>query len=128
MRIRLQLVLVAALYGAGVAAQLSDDGAGVDGEQIYTRDCLACHMVDGRGVPGMNPSLVSSAWVAGSPDALAGFILTGGYGPDVLMARFDYLSDTELAALMSYVRFAFAGIQEAPIEPALVERMRSQIQ
>ena len=99
-----------------------------DGEQLYARDCLACHMADGRGVPGVNPALVSSAWVAGSPDALAGFILTGGYGPDVLMARFDYLSDAELAALMSYIRSEFARIQEAPIEPSVVERMRSQLQ
>ncbi len=85
-------------------------------------------MGDGRGVPGMNPALVSSAWVAGSPEALAGFILTGGYGPDVLMARFDYLNDAELAALMSYIRAEFAGIQESPIEPSLVERMRSELQ
>ncbi len=85
-------------------------------------------MGDGRGVPGMNPALVSSAWVAGSPDALAGFILTGGYGPEVLMASFDYLSDAELAALMSYIRAAFAGLQEAPIEASLVERMRDQLQ
>lgn len=75
----------------------------------------------------MNPALVSSAWVAGSPDALAGFILTGGYGPDVLMARFDYLSDAELAALVSYIRAQFAAIDEAPIPPALVESMRSQL-
>lgn len=85
-------------------------------------------MGDGRGVPGMNPALVNSAWVAGSPDALAGFILTGGYGPDVLMARFDYLSDAELAALMSYIRAQFARIQEAPILPSLVEQMRNQLQ
>ena len=85
-------------------------------------------MGDGRGVPGMNPALVASAWVAGSPDALAGFILTGGYGPDVLMARFDYLADAELAALMSYIRAQFAGIEEAPIPASLVERIRSQLQ
>lgn len=111
-----------------MAAQPAGEISAIDGAQIYARDCLACHMVDGRGVPGMNPALVGSPWVAGSPDALAGFILTGGYGPDVLMARFDYLGDAELAALMSYIRAEFARIGEQPIPPSLVERMRSQLQ
>ncbi len=109
-------------------AQPASDVSTVDGGALYARDCLACHMVDGRGVPGMNPSLVDSAWVTGSPDALAGFILTGGYGPEVRMSPFDYLSDAELAALMSYIRAELAGIEEAPIMPSLVERMRIQIQ
>ncbi len=109
-------------------AQPASDVSAVDGGALYARDCLACHMVDGRGVPGMNPSLVDSAWVTGSPDALAGFILTGGYGPEVRMSPFDYLSDAELAALMSYIRAELAGIEEAPIMPSLVERMRIQIQ
>ncbi|NNC63331.1 MAG: cytochrome c [Gammaproteobacteria bacterium] len=127
MGFRVQLALAAVFTGAGASAQTAADVSAVDGEEIYARDCLACHMSDGRGVPGMNPALIGSAWVAGSPDALAGFILTGGYGPDVLMARFDYLSDAELAALMSYIRNEFAGIAEAPIEPSLVERMRNQL-
>ncbi len=101
--------------------------AAVDGREIYVRDCLACHMTDGRGVPGMNPPLVGSPWVAGPPDALAGFVLTGGYGPDILMARFDYLTDDELAALLSYIRAEFAGLGE-PVIAAQVARMRSQLQ
>lgn len=101
--------------------------AAVDGREIYSRDCLACHMSDGRGVPGMNPALVGSPWVAGPADALAGFVLTGGYGPDVLMARFDYLSDEELAALLSYIRAEFAGIAE-PVVATQVARMRGQLQ
>ena len=127
MAYRTRFAFAAVLCGAGAAAQTASEGPAVDGEQIYARDCLACHMTDGRGVPGMNPALVSSAWVAGSPEALAGFILTGGYGPEVLMASFDYLSDAELAALMSYIRARFAGIEESPIEPSLVEQMRSQL-
>jgi len=122
------LALCSAAAAGCAMAQPAAEMPAVDGAQIYARDCLACHMGDGRGVPGMNPSLRASAWVGGSPDALAGFILTGGYGPDVLMARFDYLSDAELAALMGYIRAEFAGIEEAPILPSLVGRMRSQVE
>jgi mono/diheme cytochrome c family protein len=83
-------------------------------------------MADGRGVPGMNPPLIGSPWVGGTPDALAGFVLTGGYGPDILMARFDYLSDDELAALLTYIRAQFAGLTE-PVTAAQVAGMRSQL-
>ena len=123
---RLRQAALGAVLGIAAGAALAQPAT--DGAAIYARDCLACHMPDGRGVPGMNPSLVTSAWVAGSPDALAGYILTGGYGPEVLMASFDYLSDAELAAVMSYMRAEFAGIDEAPIPEALVARMRSQIE
>lgn len=97
-----------------------------DGEAIYARDCLACHMADGRGVPGMNPPLKGSAWVAGPADSLAGFVLTGGFGPEILMARFDDLSDAELAALLTYIRAEFAGIRET-ITPERIAALRSRL-
>jgi mono/diheme cytochrome c family protein len=112
---------------AAACASAQPIGPAIDGGQVYARECLACHMADGRGVPGMNPALVGSPWVAGNPEALAGFVLTGGYGPDVLMARFDYLTNAELAALLTYVRGEFAGIDE-PVPATLVQRMRSQLQ
>jgi mono/diheme cytochrome c family protein len=75
----------------------------------------------------MNPPLVDSPWVSGSPDALIGFVLTGGFGPDILMARFDFLGDAELAALLTYVRQTFAAI-EVPIAPEQVTAVRAQLQ
>jgi mono/diheme cytochrome c family protein len=98
----------------------------VDGQAIYSRDCLACHMADGRGVPGMNPPLTGSPWVSGPADSLAGFVLTGGFGPEILMARFDYLSDAELAALLMYIRAQFAGIDEL-ISADSIAAVRSQL-
>jgi mono/diheme cytochrome c family protein len=120
--------LLGGLFAVGCASVAPPEPvAAIDGGEIYVRDCLACHMKDGRGVPGMNPPLVGSPWVAGPADALAGFVLTGGYGPDILMARFDYLTDEELAALLSYIRAAFAGLAE-PVTAVQVARMRNQLQ
>jgi mono/diheme cytochrome c family protein len=110
--------------GSGIAVAQTE---AVDGKAIYTRDCLACHMADGRGVPGMNPPLTGSAWVAGPADSLAGFVLTGGFGPEILMARFDYLSDAELAALLTYIRAEFADIDET-ISAERMAAVRSQLQ
>jgi mono/diheme cytochrome c family protein len=115
---------IALLLASGLAAA-QDDPA--DGATIYARDCLACHMSDGRGVPGMNPPLVGSPWVAGPVDSLAGFVLTGGFGPEILMARFDYLSDAELAALLTFIRAEFAGIDET-VPAERMAAVRSQLQ
>ena len=43
------------------------------------------------------------------------------------MARFDYLGDYELAALLTYVRAEFANLDDA-VSSAQVARMRSQLQ
>jgi len=117
---------VLSLMALLAAAQSGADEASLDGAAIYARDCLACHMADGRGVPGMNPPLTTSAWVSGPADSLAGFVLTGGFGPQILMARFDYLSDAELAALLTYIRRAFAGLDET-ITAERVAMVRSQL-
>lgn len=77
------------------------------GLAVYQRECLACHMKDGRGVPGIHPGLVESPWIKGNSEALIGYLLTGGFSPAVLMARFDFLTDTEVADVLSYSRVAF---------------------
>ncbi len=94
---------------------------------VYQRDCLACHMADGRGVPGMNPGLLGSPWVLGSSDALVGYVLTGGFSPEVLMARFDYLSDTDMAAVLTYCREVF-GQGSGAVNVEQVARLRAQLE
>lgn len=97
-----------------------------EGRVIYERDCLACHMSSGGGVPGMTPTLIGSPWVTGSEDALIGFVLTGGFGPEVLMARFDFLTDHEMAAVLTYVRVEF-GDGPTAVTTDRVTRVRSRL-
>lgn len=98
----------------------------IDGRGIYERDCLACHMSSGRGVPGMTPTLVASAWISGSEDALVGYMLTGGFGSQVLMGRFDFLNDAEMAAVLSYIRQEYGG-GASPITAERVASVREQV-
>jgi mono/diheme cytochrome c family protein len=98
--------------------------AAASGRAVYERECLACHMADGRGVPGMAPALLQSPWVSGDADALIGFVLTGGFGPEVLMAPFDYLPDEQMAALLTYLRQAFAA-GGSPVSEGQVARVRA---
>ena len=84
-------------------------------------------MADGRGVPGMTPGLRDSPWVLGSSDALVGYVLTGGFGPVVLMASFDFLTDSEMAAVLTYCREEY-GEAAGTVTVEQVARVRAQLE
>jgi mono/diheme cytochrome c family protein len=125
--VRRLLVRFAACLGFALAPVLGlAQAPAPDGHAVYDRECLPCHMANGRGVPGMSPPLVGSPWVTGSPEAFAGFVLTGGFGPDVLMGRFDYMSDEDLAAALTFIRQTF-GSGASAVTPELVAKVRAQV-
>ena len=115
------------LTGCGGLARSPPAADPMDGRAVYERDCLACHMASGRGVPGMTPTLIASPWVTGGVDALIGYVLTGGFGPVSLMGRFDYLTDAEMAAVLNYIRREY-GEGAAPVTAAQVAAVRAQIE
>lgn len=106
-----------------------------NGEALFASTCATCHMADGGGVPNMQPSIIGSAWISNrDPQLLLSLILRGSailgeaaqaYSND--MAPQDHLSDTEIAAVASYVRlrFAAAPITE-PVTPAQVALARNR--
>jgi mono/diheme cytochrome c family protein len=61
----------------------------------------------------MQPGLVDSPWLAVGGTALAAFVLSGAFGgsgvdgPENVMPPFRHLDDTQLAAVLSYVRAEF---------------------
>jgi mono/diheme cytochrome c family protein len=99
---------------AATAAQLKQ------GEELFAKTCATCHMADGYGVPNLQPQIVGSGWIsAADPQPLLSLILRGSailgeaaqaYSND--MAPQGHLTDTEVAAVATYVRTRFAG---API-------------
>jgi len=80
------------------------------GASIYAMHCMACHQRDGRGLDEAQPSLAGSATVAGDPQALAAWVMFGERPPTlaprrsvVVMPQFAWLSDEQLAAVLSHV-------------------------
>ena len=90
---------------------------GSRGAEIYQQVCVACHMPDGKGVPGMQAPLVGSQIVAGDPSTLIRVVLKGPaavlpadrqkYG--VVMPPFETYGDADLAAVITYVRATFGS-------------------
>ena len=80
--------------------------------EIYNKYCLTCHQADGSGVPGMYPPLVKAEKITGPADDLVRVILFGLEGPigtdgltyAQVMPPQDFISDSDIALLVNYLR------------------------
>jgi len=92
---------------------------GGKGKAVYGRICAACHLGNGKGVPGNNiPPLAGSALASGDAYAPIRLVLHGLKGPIVrngvtingqMAAWKDQLSDAEIADVLTYVRSSFGN-------------------
>jgi len=124
----------AALMASG-GAPAASSGAAVDGGQIFAAKCVACHQATGLGLPGVFPPLAGSEWVLGNAKVLVQIPLHGitgrvqvkGAAYTGSMPMFDTLSDTEIAAVLTYVRSQW-GNAAPPVSPAMVAAGRKATQ
>ncbi|MFZ9661016.1 MAG: c-type cytochrome [Chitinophagaceae bacterium] len=101
------------------------------GKIVYETYCLPCHQQDGAGVARLNPPLVKNDWVNGDKKRLINVILKGldqpmeinGETYNNVMASHDYLTDLEVADVLTYVRNSF-GNKASPITPVEVKAVR----
>jgi mono/diheme cytochrome c family protein len=108
------------------------ESAAVDGGQVFTAKCAACHQATGLGIPGVFPPLAGSEWVRGSDKVLVQIPLHGisgtlqvkGASYHGTMPSFDTLSDAEIAAVLTYVRSHFTNSASA-VSPATVTAGRA---
>lgn len=91
-------------------------GADTPGGKIYLQVCAACHMPNGSGVPGMQPSLMNNAVIAGDSKRLIDVLLKGPAAVlpadrekfSNVMPPFSILSDSDIASVITYLRKNFA--------------------
>lgn len=119
----------AAVTSAGLAASVNR------GKTIYLERCLACHQVDGGGVPHLNPPLDGASGVLGKDKArlirivLKGLDerveLDGEYYSNNMAAHAD-LSNQQIADVLTYVRNSWSNKAGAVIA-AEVKMVRAKI-
>ncbi|HEX4958896.1 MAG TPA: cytochrome c [Lacibacter sp.] len=103
------------------------------GKKVYDTYCLACHQVDGAGVPRMNPPLIKTSYVLGDKKRLINVILKGlneeveinGEYYDNPMPPQPQLSDQQVADVLTYVRNSF-GNKGSAVTVAEVKAMRAK--
>ena len=101
------------------------------GKKVYDSVCLACHMRNGSGVPGMHPPLTESEFVNGDPDKLITIILKGLSGKmeiqgeiyNSIMPPQAHLTDQQIADVLTFVRGSF-GNNSGEILPEQVKKLR----
>lgn len=112
------------------------------GQKVYDANCAACHQTNGKGLAPAFPALDGSKVATGPIAEHVGLVLHGKAG--TAMAAFKQLSDTEIAAVVTFERnnwgnaigdlvqpsdikaardgarlaAAPASVQAAPVEPA----------
>ena len=103
------------------------------GKTIYENTCLACHQINGSGVPGMNPPLKKTKYVLGDKKALINIVLKGLDQELVVndetynnvMPAFASLNDKEVADVLTYVRNSF-GNKASKVTEAEVKKVRAK--
>lgn len=93
------------------------------GEEIYKGNCVACHQPNGKGVAGAFPALDGSKVVLGDAEEQIDLVLEGR--PGTAMASFKVLSDSDLAAVITYTRHAWGNdAKEGIVQPSTIAAAR----
>jgi mono/diheme cytochrome c family protein len=104
------------------------------GRKVYESLCLACHMADGSGVPGMHPPLAKTDWVTGDKErliritiqGLSGKIEVNGRVYNSIMPPNGHLSNREIADVLTYIRQDF-GNNASEVTEEEVQKVRANL-
>lgn len=92
------------------------------GKGVYETNCVACHQANGQGVPGTYPALAGSKIATGPIADHLGIVLKGKAGTP--MPAWKQLSDTDIAAVVTYERNAWGNNKGDLLQPAQVKAAR----
>lgn len=111
----------------------TDKGAMERGKKVYNLYCLSCHAADGKGMASLNPPLIKAPAVTGNKAKLIQVILKGmdtneeinGQVYTNTMAPLDYLTDQQIADVLTYIRKSF-GNKASVVTTAEVKAVRAK--
>ena len=103
------------------------------GAKVYQQYCSACHQMNGKGASGRFPPLTKTDWVSGDKKRLVKILLNGMEGSLVIqdevyngvMPQHSFLTDKEIAEVLTYIRSSFGNEADAVTEDA-VKKIRAE--
>ena len=105
------------------------------GEQVYYSYCGTCHQQNGMGASGRFPPLAETDWVTGDKERLIQVVMHGlegsievnGESYNGHMPQHSFLSDEQIAQVLTYIRQNF-GNNAGPISEDEVSAVRNQLE
>jgi cytochrome c oxidase subunit 2 len=97
------------------------------GGKVYSNNCVACHQATGKGVPGAFPALDGSPKVNGPKSDQIHILLNGVMKdgkPTAMVSFAKQLSDTDIAAAITYTRNSWGNKTGEVIQPAEIKAAR----
>ena len=96
------------------------------GKEVYEANCASCHQAEGQGIPGMFPAITGSDVATGSIDKHISTVMDGIDG--TMMSAFgNKLSDSDIAAVITYQRNALGNATGDALQPVHVRSLRAAI-
>jgi len=129
-------------YDAWVADQKAKNGAGVvaaaaaagkiyslddlktEGEKVYAQNCVACHQGNGQGMPPTFPALVHGKIATGPVPGVVDIVTNGSKKNPTMAAWKGQLSDTQIAAVITFARNSFGNTLGDMVQPSQIAAAR----
>jgi len=92
------------------------------GEQVYAANCAACHKADGKGAGAIKGLDASAVVLDAEHDKQIAIMLNGA--ANGAMPAWRTLSDTEIAAVMTYTKNSWSNNTGQLVQPAAIVAAR----
>jgi cytochrome c oxidase subunit II len=119
-----------AAASAGADKEWAKDELVAMGKEVYTKNCAVCHQANGQGLPPAFPALTGSKIVQGPNFDASGALIKDSHldrvlnGKNIMPAWKATLSDTEIAAVITYERNDLGNAVGDVLQPAQVKALR----
>jgi cytochrome c oxidase subunit 2 len=94
------------------------------GESVYLTQCATCHQGDGSGLAPAFPALSGSAVATGPVSEHIILVLNGRSGT-AMQAFAGLLSESDIAAVLTYTRNSFGNETGDVVQPQSITRIKS---
>jgi cytochrome c oxidase subunit 2 len=95
-----------------------------EGEKVYGKTCVACHMANGQGMPPTFPALSAGKIATGPIAGHIDIVVNGSKKNPAMVAWKNQLSDLEIAAVITYERNSFGNKVGDMVQPKQIAAAR----
>lgn len=131
----LKAEVAAEIKGNPKIASLSKEIQMEKGKGVYMQTCFVCHQLNGEGIPAQIPPIAKSDFFdkMNNDEAIhtviagrTGEVIVNGKKYNGVMTPLNYLSDDQIANVLTYVRNSF-GNEGKAVTPDEVKKVRATI-